>query len=309
MNANLCMSGYRVKSKFRKILAVCVLGLVSAIAIAAATHEDFLHALAVRESSLDPTKTNVFGYTGLFQMGEAALQDAGYYKGDSTPKKNDWGGAFTGKNGINSIGDFKANPDAQVAAVVAYHNAVWKSIQALGLDKAIGQTINGLTITQSGLIAGAHLVGVGNLQKFINSNGATIPVDGNGTPISEYISKFGGYAIAGTPPSYATVLAASGAGGFGAPPAAPPTSTPLPVGPMPHTVSPGTAFATATGFTADQVKNMISVVIAMFMMTWVAWTSYSQFNSWRQGNISLGNLQGDILRSLMVFSIAVIMLQ
>jgi integrating conjugative element protein (TIGR03758 family) len=79
---------------------------------------------------------------------------------------------------------------------------------------------------------------------------------------------------------------------------------------MPHTVSPSTAFTAATGgFTADQVRNMITVIVAGFLMIWVAWTSYSQFNSWRQGNISLGNLQGDILRSLMVFSIAVIMLQ
>ncbi len=35
-------------------------------------------------------------------MGEMALKDAGYYKGDSTPRINDWIGEWTGKDG--SIG-------------------------------------------------------------------------------------------------------------------------------------------------------------------------------------------------------------
>jgi len=40
-----------------------------------------------------------------YQMGEAALIDAGYYKADGT-KTNDWTGQWTGKNGIYSKQDF-----------------------------------------------------------------------------------------------------------------------------------------------------------------------------------------------------------
>ena len=296
-----------VKSK-RATLFMALM-VVAAVVIAAGAFEDYLKALAIQESSLNPTLENPFGYVGLFQMGEAALQDAGYYKGDSTPKTNDWSGIFIGKNGVNSIADFKANPDVQVAAVVAFQNVQWKQIQVLGLDKSVGKTINGILITQSGLLAGAHLVGVGGLQKFINSNGAVISVDGNGTSISQYISQFGGYTISTTPPTYAAVAGAAGGVGFGSPPPPPTTSTTV-AGSKSGPVSPSTAFAIGTGgFTPAQVRDMVTGIVATLMLTWVAWTSWSQFGSWRRGNIHLADMQWDILRATTVFTIAVVMLQ
>ena len=75
-------------------------------------------------------------------------------------------------------------------------------IKALRLDKYVGKTIKGIYITESGLIAGAHLLGVGNVKKFLKSNGRKIPRDGYGTPITEYLSRFSGYDISeitGTP--------------------------------------------------------------------------------------------------------------
>lgn len=293
----------------KRINLFWMLMMASFLVIAAGTFEDYLKALATQESSMNPTIVNPYGYVGLFQMGEAALQDAGYYKGDSTPKTNDWSGGFTGKNGVNSIADLKANPDAQVAAVVAFENAQWKQIQALGLDNAIGKTINGVLITQSGLLAGAHLVGVGGLQKFINSNGAIVPVDGNGTAISQYISQFGGYTISSVPPTYAAVLGATGGSGFGTAPPPPSTST-IVLGSKTSSVSPSTAFALGTGgYTPTQVRDMVTGVVATLMLTWVAWTAWSQFGSWRKGNIALANMQWDILRATTVFTIAVVMLQ
>lgn len=293
----------------RRVNLFWMLMALSMAVVAAGTFEEFLRALAVQESSMNPTMVNPYKYVGLFQMGEAALQDAGYYKGDNTPKTNDWTGAFTGKNGINSLADLKANPDAQVAAVVAFENAQWKQIQALGLDNAIGQTINGVLITKSGLLAGAHLVGVGGLQKFINSNGAVVPVDGNGTAISQYISQFGGYTISSVPPTYAAVLAATGGSGFGAAPPPPSTSTTV-LGSKASSVSPSTAFALGTGgYSPTQVRDMVTGTVATLMLTWVAWTAWSQFGSWRKGNIALANMQWDILRATTVFTIAVVMLQ
>jgi hypothetical protein len=44
---------------------------------------------------------------------------------------------------------------------------LWRRIQRLGLDKYVGQTIDGIEITESGLISAAHLKGVGALKKFL----------------------------------------------------------------------------------------------------------------------------------------------
>ncbi len=158
-------------------------------------YEDFLRALGYRESSGRYNIENRFGYLGKYQMGEMALKDAGYYKGDSTPRKNDWIGEWTGKDGVWSKEDFLNNPQAQENAIREYHRKVWKYIKALGLDKYVGRTIGGVLITESGLLGGAHLVGVMNLKRFLNSNGQIVPKDGNNVPITHYIELLNGYNI------------------------------------------------------------------------------------------------------------------
>jgi len=158
-------------------------------------YEDFLRALGYRESSGRYNIENRYGYLGKYQMGEMALKDAGYYKGDSTPRINDWIGEWTGKDGVWSKEDFLNNPQAQENAIREFHKKVWKYIKALGLDKYVGKTVAGIKITESGLIGGAHLVGVLNLKRFLHSNGQIIPKDGNGTPITHYIELLNGYDV------------------------------------------------------------------------------------------------------------------
>jgi hypothetical protein len=157
-------------------------------------YNDFLRALGYRESSGLYGIENRYGYLGKYQMGEAALKDAGYYKGDYT-KRNDWIGEWTGKDGVWSKEDFLRNPRAQENAIREYHRKVWKYITTLGLHKYVGREIGGILITESGLLGGAHLLGAGNLKKFLKSNGRIVPRDGFGTPITHYIHKFGGYDI------------------------------------------------------------------------------------------------------------------
>ena len=53
-----------------------------------------------------------------------------------------------------------------------------------------GSTINGIDITPSGLLAGAHLVGNGGVGRYTSSNGRIIPTDRNGTSIEKYFNKF-----------------------------------------------------------------------------------------------------------------------
>ncbi len=151
-------------------------------------NSDFFNALGQRESSGNYQAENNYGYIGKYQFGGPALEDAGFYNGGS-----DWSGTWTGKDGVNSLSQFLNNSVAQDDAAQIYANILWGYIVHDGLDQYVGENIDGIQITQSGLIAGAWLVGVGNLSKFLNSNGETVPVDGNGTPITEYLQTFSQY--------------------------------------------------------------------------------------------------------------------
>jgi hypothetical protein len=198
------------------------------------TYEDFLAALIKKESSGNYTAKNEYGYLGAYQMGESALEDAGFYIKDSTPKKNDWRGSWTQKArdmNINSEADFlgakagvggkplyetvtvkqgkkektitrivqdpeklKNAQRAQEDAIRAYHQKVWGYIRSRQMDEYIGNEIKGVKITESGLIAGFHLVGFG-LNTYLKTSGNTDPRDGNRKPVSEYIKLFNNYEV------------------------------------------------------------------------------------------------------------------
>lgn len=141
----------------------------------------YLNAIAQRESSgvsgTWDTVSNT-GYIGKYQFGNIALKECGY--------------SF-------NVNDFKNDPNIfpeheQDRAMV---KLLKKNIKYLGkyIDKFEGKIIGGVKITESGLLAASHLVGARNIKKFLNSYGKHIPKDGNGTPCTEYIEKFGGYKI------------------------------------------------------------------------------------------------------------------
>ena len=62
-----------------------------------------------------------------------------------------------------------------------------------GLDSYIGTVYCGVEVTQSGLLAVCHLVGVGNMRDALPTG--AIKYDGNGVPASQYMDLFGGYDI------------------------------------------------------------------------------------------------------------------
>lgn len=264
---------------------------------------------------MKPAKTNGYGYTGLFQMGEAAMIDAGYYKPDGSAA-NDWRGVFTGKNGIHSLADFKNNPDAQVQAIADYQAVQWKVIQNLGLSSYIGQTINGVQITQSGLLAGAHLVGYGGLQKYLSSNGAKDVVDGNGTPISQYIQKFGGYTVGGPAPSYAAVAAAAGGAGMPAGASTSPANSSsggaitgstysLPAAPSSIGTSPDDAFYSNTGYQMGDVSDIITKIFAASLFMWLVWTILGTWKSFNDGRMAMIQFKKDIMRALIILMVGI----
>ena len=157
--------------------------------------KQFLEDLGARESGGNYKAFNKYGYAGKYQMGEAALIDAGYYKKTSGKFNNDWTGIFTGRDGVKSIKDFLNNPVAQENAQIIFKKRQWGDLKAVGANNYVGKVINGYTITPSGLLAGAHLKGAGSVIKYLKSNGNIVEKDAFGTSVETYMKRFAGYDV------------------------------------------------------------------------------------------------------------------
>tara|TARA_B110000003_G_scaffold264965_1_gene290296 strand:- start:1491 stop:2081 length:591 start_codon:yes stop_codon:yes gene_type:complete len=133
--------------------------------------ENFLDAIGFRESSNDYTVTNRWGYMGKYQFGRSTLKGLGF----KVTKK-----------------EFLSNPQLQEEAMMALllHNK--EKLQKY-IDVFDGQTINGMYISESGILAAAHLGGQGSVKRYFK-NGKVFK-DGNGTKITSYMDIFSGYDI------------------------------------------------------------------------------------------------------------------
>ena len=168
----------------------------------------FLTAIANKESSLDPEKINDLGYMGKYQFGEIALRDIlkqhpGESKEDYEKRiKVYWPKNF-GK--VRTASDFNffqsrfknkgVNFWPEYKQDMAMKQLLKNNKAYLGdyVDKWVGKKKNGIKITLSGLLAGAHLLGPSNVKDFLDNG--KVAKDGYGTPITEYIEKFGGYSV------------------------------------------------------------------------------------------------------------------
>ncbi|MBJ9740198.1 M23 family metallopeptidase [Acinetobacter oleivorans] len=145
---------------------------------------------------------NSRGYIGFFQFGEAALIDLGYYKHwkDNSDKTeaNDWTGSWVGHNDVNSLSDFLKSPAKQIQIIGEWIDLLCKRLRNRSFNEYYGKIINGIEITESGAIAGAHLVGDGGLGSFLGVSaykGNYKEVDGNNVHISKYIEMFNHYDL------------------------------------------------------------------------------------------------------------------
>lgn len=130
----------------------------------------FKEALGFKESGGDYKVVNEFGYMGKYQFGKGTLRLIG----------------------INDPQFFLESPDLQEAAF--YANASRnKWILRRDIKRFENKVINGITITESGILAAAHLAGPGNVKKFLRSGGVQSFNDGFGTSIKQYFKKFSGY--------------------------------------------------------------------------------------------------------------------
>ena len=96
------------------------------------------------------------------------------------------------------IRDRYLNNPALQCEIMKKHVMGWYKVIEKKYKKYIGKIIAGVEITVSGMIAGLHLKGEGSkkypgLKQFLETGNNN--VDGLGTGIVEYISKFAGYDV------------------------------------------------------------------------------------------------------------------
>lgn len=283
------------------------------VALAQADVDDyqaFLDALARQESGNVLNQENQYHYLGLYQMGETALIEAGYYRPDGTAN-NDWQGTWTGKDGIYSKNDYLNNSAAQTNAVQAYHEKLWSYIQAEGLDQMIGQTVNGVPVTSSGLLAGAHLIGAHGLANCLSSG--TGCADGNGTQAMSYMATFGGYDVASitgsawTGSGGSSASGGSGNGGSGGGKEAGSeggnAGNPL-AGYKPP--SREAAFQQGAGINMSQIRFVILQTLSVILLLWLAWIALAQYANWRNGVITVMQMQNSIVRAAVLVSLMLV---
>ncbi len=170
----------------------------------------FLDAVGFEESSGNIGIINSYNYIGKYQFGEEALMQLGYYKTTAEIKlKQEWKGHWTGKNGVTSREVFLASEAMQDKAGEEWMRELCRQGRYFGTTRFIGQTMKGFVVTESGIIAAAHLKGYGPgkpdkktgqwkrpaVLAFLRTGGAEDGTDAYGSSVSKYMKKFGGYEL------------------------------------------------------------------------------------------------------------------
>ena len=132
----------------------------------------FLDDIGFRESSNRYDVVNQYGYMGKYQFGIKTLESLGI----ETTKK-----------------EFLSSPDLQEEAMITLLKSNQHNLRRQ-IKKYDGKLVNGILVTESGLLAAAHLGGPGSVKKWLRS-GEDFK-DGNGTKITSYIKTFNGYDLA-----------------------------------------------------------------------------------------------------------------
>lgn len=135
------------------------------------SYEDFINSLGHKESGNNYNSVNTLGYLGRYQFGMSTLE---YLEYEGT------------------VDEFLSNPELQ-------DEFMYKSllIRKQILDDYIEQydstEYEGTIITESGILAAAHLAGSTGVKRFFDKNQDR--GDAYGTSISDYLIEFSGYEL------------------------------------------------------------------------------------------------------------------
>ena len=134
----------------------------------------FKNFLGFFESGSNYNKVNRFGYLGKYQFGRGTLK----------------------MYGVRNLSEYRLNPELQekVFLMNVMRN---KWILRREISWYSNRYLNGTYISESGIIAAAHLSGPGNVKKFLRShcNPDLDKRDANGTSISDYLNIFKDYDL------------------------------------------------------------------------------------------------------------------
>lgn len=132
--------------------------------------EGFKEALAFKESRGDYFTVNTLGYLGKYQFGSETLKLIGIYNPNQ----------------------FLYNPELQEKAFIANAERN-KWVLRKDIKRFEGKFIAGIKVTESGILAAAHLAGPGSVKKFLRSYGDNNTSDAYGSTVKHYMKKFSGY--------------------------------------------------------------------------------------------------------------------
>ena len=134
----------------------------------------FKEAVAFKESQGKYKKINTLGYMGKYQFGLETLKTIGIFDSLS----------------------FLNSPKMQEKAFVALlAKNKWELKDEIAVYE--GDIVGGVRVTESGILAAAHLGGVGSVKRFLKTNGARKCRDQNGASVKTYMREFGGYETSG----------------------------------------------------------------------------------------------------------------
>lgn len=130
----------------------------------------FKEAIAFKESQGRYNVVNSLGYLGKYQFGASTLKLIGIY----------------------NTTEFLNDPILQEKAFLANAKRN-KWILRRDIKRFVGHKVNGASVTESGILAAAHLAGPGNVKRYLRSYGAVGFTDAFGTEIDSYVRIFSSY--------------------------------------------------------------------------------------------------------------------
>ncbi|MGC4040214.1 MAG: peptidoglycan-binding protein LysM [Flavobacterium sp.] len=130
----------------------------------------FKEAIAHKESQGKYSKINTLGYMGKYQFGVETLKTIGV---------------------DDSIG-FMKSPKLQEKAFIALLSKNKYELQDY-IERFEGKIVAGVRVTESGILAAAHLGGTGSVKRFLNTNGTKKCKDEYGASVKSYMKEFGGF--------------------------------------------------------------------------------------------------------------------
>ena len=135
--------------------------------------DQFLEAVARRESNNNHMVINQYGMLGKYQFSPSTIRGLGFKITNS---------------------EFLSNPKLQDSVMVKYLRENNKTLKRI-ITQYEGKVFKGVRVTRAGVLAAAHLAGAGGVRNYFSSDDLYGRRDGNGTSVRDYMHLFNNYKL------------------------------------------------------------------------------------------------------------------